>query len=147
MRIETDKAMGELEAIGVPRYDVATGHTGFVMMADMCHLLALRSGWWSDGYDSRRCGLEPAFLAAKLALVHSEVSEALEGLRKDLHDDHLPHRKSVEVELADAVIRIMDLAGYLNLDLAGAIIEKLAYNQQRADHKPEHRAAAGGKKF
>lgn len=48
-------------------------------------------------------------------------------------------------ELADTIIRIMDLAGALQLDVAGAIIEKLAYNQQRPDHKKEAREAEGGK--
>jgi hypothetical protein len=41
----------------------------------------------------------------------------------------------------------MDMAGGLGLDVPGAIAEKLAYNQSRADHKPEARAAAGGKAF
>lgn len=71
----------------------------------------------------------------------------MEGYRKDLPDDKLPHRPMLEVELADAVIRIADLCGFLGLDLAGAIIEKIAYNANRADHKPETRAAGGGKKF
>lgn len=52
-----------------------------------------------------------------------------------------------EVELADAVIRIFDLAGAYGMDLGGAIAEKLAYNAHRADHKPEARAAAGGKAY
>jgi NTP pyrophosphatase (non-canonical NTP hydrolase) len=62
-------------------------------------------------------------------------------------DDHLPLRSMLEVELADAVIRIADLAGALDLDLGGAIAEKLAYNAKRADHNPENRAAAGGKAY
>lgn len=82
-----------------------------------------------------------------LALIHSEVSEALEGHRKGKMDDHLPHRKSIEVELADACIRIFDLAAGLGLDLGGAIVEKDLYNQQRADHKVEARLAEGGKKY
>ena len=49
--------------------------------------------------------------------------------------------------LIDAVIRCFDMAGGLQLDLAGAIAEKLAYNAGRADHKIENRAAEGGKKF
>ena len=80
-------------------------------------------------------------------LVVSEVAEAMEGHRKNLPDDKLPHRPMVEVELADAVIRIADLAGALGLDLGGAIAEKLAFNATRPDHKPENRKQAHGKKY
>jgi NTP pyrophosphatase (non-canonical NTP hydrolase) len=107
-----------------------------------CHALAKKSGWWDDLLPPQR-----GTVAEKLLLVHSEISEACEGYRKDLMDDHLPHRKMVEVELADALIRICDLAGAMDLDLGGAVAEKLLYNQQRADHKPENRALEGGKKF
>ena len=82
-----------------------------------------------------------------LALVHSEISEALEGHRKDLMDDHLPHRKMFEVELADAVIRIFDIAAGLGLDLGGAFEEKMEYNARRRDHQLEARRLAGGKKY
>lgn len=57
------------------------------------------------------------------------------------------HRPGIEVELADAVIRIFDLAGGFNLDLGGAIAEKPAYNANRADHKPENRKLDGGKAY
>jgi len=82
-----------------------------------------------------------------IALIHSEVSEALEGWRKDLMDDHLPNRKMVEVELADAVIRIFDAAGAEGLDIAGALQEKFAYNQNREDHKIENRKKLNGKRI
>ncbi|AMR58033.1 hypothetical protein vB_PsyM_KIL5_0142 [Pseudomonas phage vB_PsyM_KIL5] len=83
---------------------------------------------------------------SKLALVHSEVSEAVEGVRKGLMDDHLKERPMAEVEAADAMIRLWDLAGHEGWDLAGAIIEKLYYNSSRLDHKLESRLADGGKK-
>jgi NTP pyrophosphatase (non-canonical NTP hydrolase) len=85
--------------------------------------------------------------SSKIALVHSELSEALEADRKALMDDKLPHRPGREVELADALIRIFDLAGAYKMDLAGALQEKLEYNRNRADHKPEARAATNGKKY
>ena len=113
------------------------------------------AGWWTDldtlqslAEECRiRTRFGKALVAEKLALIHSEVSEAMEGARKNLMDDKLPHRKMIEVELADALIRILDLAGALQLDLAGAIQEKLAYNAVREDHKVENRKAEGGKSY
>lgn len=94
-------------------------------------------------------------IAEKIALIHSEISEALEGDRKDLYDDKLPEYKQIVVELGDAIIRICDLVGYLSekfdhsveYDMAAAIINKLYYNRSRADHKLENRMAEGGKKY
>lgn len=96
----------------------------------------------SFGSDGR-----PFNFGEKIALMHSELSEALEAYRKDLMDSHLPLRKGVEVELADAVIRIMGTARKLGLDLAGAIIAKADYNDTREDHKPENRKGEHGKRF
>lgn len=61
-------------------------------------------------------------------------------------DDKLPHRSMLEVELADAAIRI-NRAGGLNLDVAGAIAEKMAYNANREDHKIAARQGENGKKI
>lgn len=112
-------------------------------LSEYFHKLSHSAGWWKE--------LEtipaPIIYATKIALIHSEISEALEGLRKNLNDSHLPHRKSIEVELADALIRIFDLAGQLNLDLDGAIEEKSIYNQHRPDHKIENRTKPEGKRF
>lgn len=115
-----------------------------------CHEASVRGGWWrNDKQEHIPLNANELLLHTgwKLALIHSEVSEAMEGFRKGNMDDHLTQRKMAEVELADAVIRIFDLAGAHAFDLGAAIAEKLDYNAQRADHKPTHRAAAGGKKF
>jgi hypothetical protein len=120
----------------------ATAHT----LTEICHDLAKRAGWWNDA-DPNTSMANPLHFSNKLCLIHSEISEAMEGDRKNLMDDHLKHRPMREVELADALIRIFDLAGGYGLDVAGALAEKLAYNAQRADHKPENRAAAGGKAY
>ncbi|WP_218929767.1 hypothetical protein [Aquabacterium olei] len=122
------------------------------VLQNQCHGLAYACGWWHDlgsGADLTSTPGEPAKrnVAELLCLVHSEVSEAMEGHRKGLADDKLPHRSMLEVELADAVIRIFDMAGGLGLDVAGAIAEKLEFNATRADHQPDNRRADGGKKF
>lgn len=107
----------------------------------VCHSASEDAGWW-DSINRNDIWV----VSTKLALIHSEISEALEGARKDINDDHLPHRKMLEVELADAMIRIADLAGALELDLAGALVEKMEYNRQREDHKLEVRAGTLGKR-
>lgn len=89
----------------------------------------------------------PREVGTMIALCHSELSEALEGARKNLMDDHLTHRKMIEVELADCIIRILDLGGALNLDIAGAVAEKHDYNAHREDHQLANREKAGGKAF
>ena len=114
----------------------------------------MKAGWWTEeekhwvadiktnGSDKK---LGIMLVATKLCLAHSEISEALEGIRKGLMDDHLPHRSMFEVEIADVLIRLFDLAGATGIDLGGAMIENLAYNKQRKDHKKEHRDGVGGK--
>jgi len=110
----------------------------------VCHGVAKESGWWNDIKTGEPIQRNRGEL---IALMHSELSEALEGIRKNTNDDHLPHRTAEEVELADCVIRIFDYAGAYGLDLGGALVEKLIYNSNRSDHKPENRAKDGGKKI
>lgn len=111
-------------------------------LARDCH--ADNQHWWHDPATGVRLDRNKGEL---LALVHSEVSECLEGERKGLMDTHLPHRKMAEVELADILIRVFDYAGAYGYDLDGAVAEKRAYNKTRADHQAAARLAANGKKF
>lgn len=91
-------------------------------LIDQVHANAVNKGFWDT---------EPN-MGEKIALCHSELSEALEALR--MGDDD-----NFKEELADTVIRIFDLCGYLKIDLETEIIEKHKKNLQRP--------AKHGKKF
>jgi NTP pyrophosphatase (non-canonical NTP hydrolase) len=110
--------------------------------ANRCH--EANKQWWRDINTGEPLQRNKGEL---IALIHSELSECLEGVRKGLQDDKLPSRKMEEVELVDALIRIFDYAAGFGLDLQGAYEEKMAYNAARADHRAENRRANGGKKF
>lgn len=69
--------------------------------------------WWHDK-DGKRLDRNKGEL---LMLVVSELAEAMEGVRKSLPDDKLPHRPMVEVEMADVVIRCLDYAGGFELPI------------------------------
>lgn len=79
---------------------------------------ASNAHWWHDPATGVMLDRN---MGEMLMLVVSEIAEAMEGERKDLMDDHLPHRKMAEVELADAVIRIADIVGARGIDLDTAI--------------------------
>lgn len=66
-----------------------------------------------------------------LALIMSELGEAVEGLRKNAMDDHVTHRPSIAVELADVIIRILDLSAGLGLEVPACVVEKMDYNLSR----------------
>lgn len=114
-------------------------------LAQRIHLANQEVGWWDDSISYGGTVRDKYMIPTKIALMHSELSEALEGRRKGLLDDHLPQFPMEAVEYADAIIRILDVCGYEDYDI-GAILEaKLAYNAQRQDHKREARNLPGGK--
>jgi NTP pyrophosphatase (non-canonical NTP hydrolase) len=92
--------------------------------AESCHAMMVEKGFWPENKQTRNFG-------EAIALMHSELSEALEGHRKDLQDDHCPEFKSTEVELADLIFRVMDTATGLGLDVIGAFEAKYKYNASR----------------
>lgn len=86
------------------------------------------------------------FRLVKIGLMHTELSEMFEGVRKATMDEHCPEFTSEEVELADLIIRALDYAGRRKLRLSDAVIAKSIYNHKRVDHTNAARLADGGKK-
>lgn len=111
----------------------------FNILRNEAYTNACKKGFW----DKRHKLLEAAKIAGlydemigmiesqMIALTHSELSEGLEGMRKNLQDDHLPERKMIECEFADAIIRLCDHAEFCDYDIGGAIIDKMNYNSGR----------------
>ncbi len=104
-------------------------------LAREAHANSRAKGFWSIADEikqhPRAAELEIMWKLSRIALMHSEASEALEGIRKGLKDDHLPDRDMEVAELADVLIRILDYAGAYNLPLGEVVLEKMAYNSGR----------------
>lgn len=114
-------------------------------LVDICHLANRR--WYINPVTNEEIPDTLEFRATKIALMHSELSEMLEGMRKNKMDDHIPEMTSEAVEAADVLIRLMDYCGRFDVDIASAFVAKMVYNLQRPDHRLENRAKEDGKKF
>lgn len=99
--------------------------TGINDLVKSAHQNAINKGWYE----------EPRAFGEDIALMHSELSEALEdhrngrGIREIYYDGEKPC--GIPTELADVVIRIFDTCGHYGIDLEAAIREKMAYNSTR----------------
>ncbi len=117
---------------------------GLNALQALAHETASRAGWYQDPETGKPIKRN---FGEVIALMHSELSEALEADRKGLMDDKLPAFEGRAVELADALIRIGDTAAAEGMPLGNLVVFKNRFNRRRADHRRENRVKAGGKKY
>ncbi len=118
---------------------------GFVILDGIAELIReLNDKWWRDLYTGEPIERN---IGELLCLVHSEISEAMEGDRRSLEDDKLPGFAMLDVQLVDAMIRILAILGHRNAPTGEIMIKKLKYNLSRADHQDSNRLKEDGKKY
>lgn len=94
----------------------------FNKVATKVYDCSVQNGWWNKKRNKGEL----------IALVHSELSEALEYIRHgNPQSDHIPEFSGIEEEFADVIIRLMDMGFNQKLRIAEAILAKIEYNLQR----------------
>jgi NTP pyrophosphatase (non-canonical NTP hydrolase) len=111
-----------LDHIGVPMTPEEAFITAFNDLAEVIYQDNKEKGFWPE--EGRNVG-------EMLMLAVTELAEGMEANRKDQMDDHLPKYSGLTVEIADCIIRLMDMSAGLGLAVAPALIEKLVYNRSR----------------
>lgn len=122
-------------------------------LSDQIYAANVKAGWYKNPRTGKKINRN---VMEMLMLVVTEVAEGAEGFRKSIKDTHLPNHTMLVVEMADTLIRIFDLIGYIRanpekfpeykgIDLGRAFEEKIIYNGSRADHKLSARVLPGGK--
>lgn len=92
-------------------------------LAERCHKVSRDHGFWEDLSPS-----DVEVVLAKLCLIHSEVSEACEGIRENIADDE---KGGLGEELADTIIRCLDLAEARGINIEQLMVNKITENEHR----------------
>lgn len=112
----------------VEKHLLNTAPASINYLAGQCYLNSKNHGFW-DAYDKMNF---PDIAAVKIALMHQELSEALDAVRvPSAPDKHCPNFTNLEVEFADCIIRIFDFCAAYDLNIGSAIIAKMSANKER----------------
>jgi len=104
----------------------------FDELAEEIHKNAVDKGFWDRTVD-------PIFIAKQMMMIVSEVSEAMEALRKDMDADQISD------EFADILIRTLDI--YAGIAEAGYVTKSLDYAVKEKMEKNSHRPKKHGVRF
>jgi len=95
-----------------------------------CHRIAKDHGFWRLDENGQAI-LHSRNFGEMIALMHSELSEALEHHRKGTCNDHLPQYEGWAVEFADVIVRVLETARAYQIPIGQIILDKMDYNRQR----------------